>query len=807
MIFRAWFLLLFIPTLAPAQSVCPTLVPETSSTWQAPLDRSITLRVRDVSLRDALDRIAAVSRIRLTYSAESLPLDRRVCANFDNVAVGAALAAVLSGTSVSAVPTASDHIVLVAAQTVALPEIIPLEKIVVTGSTTGMPRRSLTVGVDVIDGRTLETQGMSSMGEVLRSSVPGVWVWQQSPANVIAQYASVRGASSFGLTYPKIYLDGIELANPLLLTRIAPGSVERIEIIRGPQGAALYGADAISGVVNVITRNQSFDSNANRVTAGNLLGVSSSSFASETVTRQEYSADYQTGTNIQSFAITGMGSINDEFYPDAYGRDISLLARYRNVRPRLAFNATARFFGQEAGNGISPVLSSALPDSVLSRMMFANGDPQRVVQYTLGGTLRLLGNDRWTHTIVAGVDGYQLDNVATVTAALPTALDSALQASRGGADRVTMRASSVARLGNLASSTTSLTLALEHSQLRKEAPEDVSGGAIPDYRQIVSWQQNTGLVGQVNAAFNDQLFLSGGVRFENNEALSGINQIATLPMLGVAYVRDAGSTSIKLRGAFGRGIRSSQTDVRATMGGPRGPGPGPAGLLLDPEVQSGIEIGADVWLGERASLQVTRFDQTASGLIQQVAISTTQGPGPRRSIRYVLQNVGEIANEGWEFEAGFHPGAFSVSANYALVDSRVQQVAFAYTGDLRPGDRMLNVPARTASVTASWAPARWSVSATASRAFDWIGYDRSSLAAAYVDADRPTSGFLGDQLRAYWRKYDGVTWLRAAASFDVTGNVALRAVGENLLNHQQGEPDDITVVPGRTVNLGLTVSF
>ena len=29
--------------------------------------------------------------------------------------------------------------------------------------------------------------------------------------------------------------------------------MSRIEVIRGPQGAALYGADAISGVMNIVT--------------------------------------------------------------------------------------------------------------------------------------------------------------------------------------------------------------------------------------------------------------------------------------------------------------------------------------------------------------------------------------------------------------------------------------------------------------------------------------------------------------------------------------------------------------------------
>ena len=54
----------------------------------------------------------------------------------------------------------------------------------------------------------------------------------------------------------KVYIDGIEVANPLLLTQITPELIERVEVIRGPQGAALYGSDAISGVVNIVSRHE-----------------------------------------------------------------------------------------------------------------------------------------------------------------------------------------------------------------------------------------------------------------------------------------------------------------------------------------------------------------------------------------------------------------------------------------------------------------------------------------------------------------------------------------------------------------------
>src|SRR5450759_5878897 len=46
-------------------------------TWNAPLDRRVSLHVRDISLRDALDRLSADARIRLSYASEAIPLDSR----------------------------------------------------------------------------------------------------------------------------------------------------------------------------------------------------------------------------------------------------------------------------------------------------------------------------------------------------------------------------------------------------------------------------------------------------------------------------------------------------------------------------------------------------------------------------------------------------------------------------------------------------------------------------------------------------------------------------------------------------------
>jgi hypothetical protein len=92
---------------------------------------------------------------------------------------------------------------------------------------------------------------------------------------------------------------------------------------------------------------------------------------------------------------------------------------------------------------------------------------------------------------------------------------------------------------------------------------------------------------------------------------------------------------------------------------------------------------------------------------------------------------------------------------------------------------------------------------TISRAYDWINYDRLGIANCILDACLDYQEMAGRNLRRWWINYPGATRLRSSISFDLPRGLSLMVTGDNLLNHQRGEPDSITIVPGRTVTLGL----
>jgi iron complex outermembrane receptor protein len=120
---------------------------------------------------------------------------------------------------------------------------------------------------------------------------------------------------------------------------------------------------------------------------------------------------------------------------------------------------------------------------------------------------------------------------------------------------------------------------------------------------------------------------------------------------------------------------------------------------------------------------------------------------------------------------------------------------------------MLEVPARTLGLNAGYEKGRLLISWRVSRASDWINYDRLSLLSAFANENSEASQFVGSELRSYWKEYDGVTRLGGRIGLAVSRGMTFTLDGENLLDEQRGEPDNITVLPGRTLSAGLKVRF
>ena len=109
--------------------------------------------------------------------------------------------------------------------------------------------------VYVITRNDIRRSGMASVPDLLRL-VPGVQVAQ---INANKWAISVRGFNSLASTKLLVLVDGRSIYNPLFSSvlwdteDLMIEDIERIEVIRGP-GGAVWGANAVNGVINIITR-------------------------------------------------------------------------------------------------------------------------------------------------------------------------------------------------------------------------------------------------------------------------------------------------------------------------------------------------------------------------------------------------------------------------------------------------------------------------------------------------------------------------------------------------------------------------
>jgi iron complex outermembrane receptor protein len=536
--------------------------------------------------------------------------------------------------------------------------------------------------------------------------------------------------------------------------------------------------------------------------------------------------------------VTLSGTSIGAYVPGGGARHVVGDAYLRRVGARWALTGTAYLDGATANDAPNPLLERPAvvgPATPPQRTTSDDGREQSVWQYTLAGTATHAAGERWTHVVTAGVNGYRLTGLAVDPIAVPSSLDSALRAARGGADRGTLRASSVARFGADGPLTATVTLAGDWAVLRDatqateastarattgvgapgSAPNAPAGAPNAAALGGASWLQTAGVSAQTTAAWHDAAFLTAGLRGERNDGYAAASRYAALPMVGASVVTGSHDVTVKLRTAYGRGLRPARTTTRVTAW--RGGGFGTRVPDLAPEEQGGVEGGVDVFVGRTLGLHATGFDQRASGLIQQVSVvapgaDTLPGRdgsagGVGRRIAYELQNVGVIANRGVELEGAWRAGPLALTGTFTHVDSRVRRLAAGYTGDLRPGDRMLGVPVRTYGLDASWSERRWSALVGVARASDWTNYDRLALAQAYASTTRQPRELVGAPLRAYWRTYPGITHLRASLVREVASGFGVALTGENLLDRQRGEPDDATVLPGRALTLGVRARF
>lgn len=125
-----------------------------------------------------------------------------------------------------------------------------LQEVVVTGTGTSNLLKNTPVHTEVITRKMLDNYGGKSVEEIL-SGLTSSFAFNEG------DMGSQMQLNGLGNNYILILIDGKRIHGDVGgendLGLINPHNIEKIEIVRGAQ-SALYGSDAIAGVVNIITR-------------------------------------------------------------------------------------------------------------------------------------------------------------------------------------------------------------------------------------------------------------------------------------------------------------------------------------------------------------------------------------------------------------------------------------------------------------------------------------------------------------------------------------------------------------------------
>lgn len=136
-------------------------------------------------------------------------------------------------------------------------EEVTLPEVVITATKTPHLLKEVPVETLIISRREIERSNALTISELLRD-IPGFFVRAENLPGISAWRTRLRG---FDLNsgYALILVDGERVKGGGMgeygygLNQIPPALIERIEIVKGP-GSVLYGSDAVTGVINIITR-------------------------------------------------------------------------------------------------------------------------------------------------------------------------------------------------------------------------------------------------------------------------------------------------------------------------------------------------------------------------------------------------------------------------------------------------------------------------------------------------------------------------------------------------------------------------
>jgi outer membrane cobalamin receptor len=229
------------------------------------------------------------------------------------------------------------------------------EAVVVTATRSENVRTSGAAPVTVLTSADLALTPPAPLDDALRL-VPGFSLFRRTTsraANPTTQGAGMRGLSASGASRALVLSDGVPLNDPfggwVYWSRVPVTAVDRVEILRG--GASdLYGADALAGVIQVLTRIP--DGPAARVD----LEAATHSSGRVSLYLSDARGPWRISGAAETFSTDGYVLVPE----DQRGAiDVNATQKYTSARLTPSYSPSAKFFvratgdvyGEHRGNG------------------------------------------------------------------------------------------------------------------------------------------------------------------------------------------------------------------------------------------------------------------------------------------------------------------------------------------------------------------------------------------------------------------------------------------------------------------------
>ena len=636
-----------------------------------------------------------------------------------------------------------------------------LDPVVVTATQVATPLSSSTQAVTVLNGDELRARGVTTVALALRE-VPGVAVVQSGSYGGVTSLF-LRGGES---RYTKVLIDGVPVnmvGGQFQFENLTMDNVDRIEIVRGP-ASAIYGADAMSGVIQIFTKRgdgvTTWDLDARTGTYGSRDGDAS-------VRGGNTFATYSLGGGIHR--TDGIYAFNNNYYNGTLSGAVTLTP---DARTNIAI--TSRYTGSEFHYPTD--YTGATNDSnsyTVQHRLVVGIDAARTLFSHLA--IHLIGADNDVHDLAKdltrGTDsqnptvtqtadpGFGYSRLGEIRAVSP--FGPWLTATLGGVyEQEYQRTEDISRTGDPSILTS-------------------SGGTVTTSSTENS-RVSHGYYLAVQGTPHTRLGYDASVRYDNHSDYKNVTTYHAGVSVGLL-------SDTRVRASYGTAFNApalyeSQGSIYNS--------PNPS---LQPEQAHTVDVALEQTLfNGRVRGSVGAFDQHFSQLIDYIDAVTSGPPDYTTITPAYYDNITEARAKG--FEGELHAlllEGVTVDAGYTQTIARVYKVPPSYAGSLTAGQELLRRPSHSGNVELAYTrPHLGSFSATAL-------YVGKRLDEDFTQYPSPTVA-----LPAYLR-------LDLSASVDLLQNapesVALTGRVENALNRQYQDVLNYRA-PGRALFVGLAIS-